>query len=158
MKLRTVLATGALLLTAGALAVAYGWLGGGPSRGLRADPTDPAMVGLGERVYREHCASCHGGNLEGQPDWRSRKSDGKLPAPPHDDTGHTWHHADDVLFRMTKYGAAAVVPGYRSDMPAYGDVLTDEQIWAVLAYIKSRWPEDIRARHDVMNERAASGG
>ena len=116
------------------------------------------MVSLGERVYREHCASCHGARLEGQPDWRSRKPDGKLPAPPHDETGHTWHHADDVLFRMTKHGAAAVVPGYQSDMPAYDDVLTDEQIWAVLSYIKSQWPENIRARHEAMNERAGSGG
>ena len=41
--------------------------------------------------YQEYCASCHGVNLEGQANWRSRNQDGTLPAPPHDETGHTWH-------------------------------------------------------------------
>ncbi|MGH2537836.1 MAG: c-type cytochrome [Candidatus Promineifilaceae bacterium] len=29
-------------------------------------------------------------------------------------------------------------------MPAFGEVLKDEEIAAVLAYSKSAWPEDIR--------------
>jgi mono/diheme cytochrome c family protein len=29
-------------------------------------------------------------------------------------------------------------------MPAFGDKLSDDDIWAVLAYIKSRWPTEIR--------------
>lgn len=28
---------------------------------------------------------------------------------------------------------------YASDMPAFGGRLSDEEIWAVLAYIKSHW-------------------
>ncbi|WP_142849515.1 c-type cytochrome [Telmatospirillum sp. J64-1] len=119
----------------------------------RADPTDPQAIALGERVYREHCAACHGTNLEGQRDWQSRRPDGRLPAPPHDETGHTWHHADEVLFRITKEGVAALVPGYESDMPAYADTLTDNEIWAVLAYIKSRWPPAIQARQADINRR-----
>ena len=146
----------AVLVVIFAGALGYRWIATGDTNGPGADPDNPAMVALGERVYREHCASCHGEHLEGQLDWRRRKPDGKLPAPPHDETGHTWHHPDDVLFRMTKEGVAAVVPGYETDMPAYADVLTDEQIWAVLAYIKSRWPKEIRARHAEVNERAAS--
>ena len=31
-------------------------------------------------------------------------------------------------------------------MPAFGQTLSDAEIWAVLAFIKSRWPEEIRAR------------
>jgi mono/diheme cytochrome c family protein len=31
-------------------------------------------------------------------------------------------------------------------MPAFGQTLSDEKIWAVLAFIKSRWPEETRAR------------
>lgn len=111
----------------------------------RADWTDPDQVALGERVYREHCAACHGVELEGQPNWQSRRPDGRLPAPPHDETGHTWHHADAFLFRITKDGVSTIVPGYESDMPAYADLLTDRQIWAVLAFIKSRWPPRIQA-------------
>jgi mono/diheme cytochrome c family protein len=116
----------------------------------RADPGDAGRVALGERVYAQHCASCHGAKLEGQPHWRSRLPNGRLPAPPHDDTGHTWHHADALLFAITKQG---LVPpyapaGYESDMPAFGRTLSDDEIWATLAFIKSRWtaPEVREAR------------
>jgi mono/diheme cytochrome c family protein len=113
----------------------------------RIDPDDPAQVALGQGVYAAQCASCHGGNLEGQPNWRERQANGRLPAPPHDASGHTWHHADATLFGITKRGLAPYAPpGYQSDMPAYAGVLSDEEIAAVLAYIKSRWPPEIRAR------------
>jgi len=107
----------------------------------RADPRDASRVALGERVYSQHCASCHGAKLEGQPNWRSRLPNGRLPAPPHDESGHTWHHPDRLLFAITKNG---LVPpyapkGYASDMPAYAGSLTDDEIWAALAFIKSRW-------------------
>lgn len=119
----------------------------------QADPRNTRQVALGERVYRDHCAACHGADLEGQPQWQTRRPDGRLPAPPHDESGHTWHHADEVLFRITKNGVSALVPGYESDMPAYAAVLTDEEIWSVLAFIKSRWPSDIQARHAEINRR-----
>lgn len=95
----------------------------------------------GRFLYFEYCANCHGANLEGQPEWMMRKPDGRLPAPPHDASGHTWHHSDDQLFRIVKDGLAAIVPGYDSDMPSYEGVLTDTEIGAILDYIKSTWPE-----------------
>ncbi|NYZ14841.1 cytochrome c [Azospirillum sp. RWY-5-1] len=123
--------------------------------GAGADPNDAAQVARGKAVYAERCASCHGAQLEGQPDWRSRKPDGRLPAPPHDASGHTWHHPDADLFRITKQGIAAFAPaGYESDMPAFGDVLSDAEIRAVLAFIKSTWAEETRRRHAAMSGRA----
>lgn len=113
-----------------------------------ADPTDAALVALGGTVYADHCAACHGANLEGEPDWRTRKPDGRLPAPPHDATGHTWHHPDEQLFLMTSKGVAALAPpGYESDMPAYEGVLSDREIWAVIAYIKAQWPPEVLEAH-----------
>lgn len=110
-----------------------------------ADPANAEQVARGKTVYTTHCASCHGANLEGQPDWRTRHPNGRLPAPPHDATGHTWHHPDDLLFKLVRDGVAAhAPPGYQSDMPAYAKVLRDADIWAVLAYIKSAWPEEQR--------------
>lgn len=106
-----------------------------------SDRVDPAQVALGRSLYGQHCASCHGAALEGQPNWQGSLPNGRMPAPPHDATGHTWHHADDELFTITRNGLGAIVPGYESDMPAFVGVLSDEEIQAVLAFIKSTWPE-----------------
>jgi len=119
------------------------------------DPDDPVQVALGGQIYAERCARCHGANLEGQPNWMARKPDGRLPAPPHDASGHTWHHPDQQLITMTKKGLSGILPNYESDMPAFEGVLTDEQIVAVLAFIESSWPEEIRSRQRALT-RAAS--
>jgi mono/diheme cytochrome c family protein len=154
LKLRTstfvLVGAAAALITAGSVL----WLSAGPGH---ADPDDARQVAVGKTVYQGHCASCHGANFEGQPDWRIRKPDGRLPAPPHDVTGHTWHHPDEHLFRITKLGLKPPLApeGYASDMPGFGPTLTDEEIWAVLAFIKSRWPADIRARQSGINKRAS---
>lgn len=121
----------------------------------RADPTNAELVARGAQVYAAYCASCHGANLEGQPNWQQELPTGGRPAPPHDETGHTWHHADDLLFDITKYGGqVSSLPGYQNNMPGFGDVLSDEDIWAVLAYIKSRWPPDIQAMQQQVNQQA----
>ena len=112
-----------------------------------------ARFATGESIYVEHCATCHGERLEGQANWRQRRPDGRLPAPPHDRTGHTWHHSDVQLFNLTKYG---IVPplapaGYESDMQPFKEALTDAEIRAVLAFIKSTWPPQIRERQERRN-------
>src|SRR6266576_3569509 len=100
-------------------------------------------VARGKAVYDQHCASCHGAKLEGQPNWRKPLPNGKWPAPPHDPTGHTWHHSDKVLFKVTKYGMQDIVPDRDTDMPGFKDILSDAAIWAVLSYIESTWPPEI---------------
>jgi mono/diheme cytochrome c family protein len=149
-----VVAAGVVFVAAG---LHLGWFDSAPTHVLLR-PDDGALTVRGERVYHAHCASCHGARLEGQPDWRARGPDGLLPAPPHDATGHTWHHPDEVLFRLTKHGVGTLIgqPGYRSAMPAYAGILTDDDIVAVLSWIKSQWPPELRRRHDEMNARAAT--
>ena len=118
----------------------------------QADPDNAEHVALGQQVYASFCAGCHGGNLEGQPNWRQRLPLGNFPAPPHDETGHTWHHADQWLFEIVKYGGKYHAPTrYRSAMSAYQEMLSDAEIWAVLAFIKSRWPAAIRAQQEQQN-------
>jgi mono/diheme cytochrome c family protein len=110
-------------------------------------------LALGRNVYEQHCAACHGAKLEGQPNWRSRLPNGRMPAPPHDDSGHTWHHPDQVLFGITKHGLAPpyAPPGYESDMPAFAGKLSDAEIRAVLAYIASHWSDEVRkARAEML--------
>ena len=127
-------------------------VGGGPAVG--GDPSDPRQVAMGKAVYDANCASCHGAKLQGETrDWRMKKPDGTLPAPPHDETGHTWHHPDSMLFDYIKNGGQAVAPeGFKSAMPGYRDTLSDAEINAVLAYIKSTWPDHTRQRHAKITE------
>jgi mono/diheme cytochrome c family protein len=104
---------------------------------------------LGRTLYDQHCAACHGADLEGAPDWRRAGPDGRFPAPPHDATGHTWHHGDAMLFDYTRRGGQAYLDelGVRFDsgMPAFGDILSDDEIKAILTFIRSTWPDEIRA-------------
>ena len=102
-------------------------------------------IAAGRALYAEACAVCHGTDLEGQPDWRTPNEDGILPAPPHDATGHTWHHDNALLLEYTKLGgkaalAARGIGDFASGMPAFEDVLSDDDIWDILAYIRSTWP------------------
>jgi mono/diheme cytochrome c family protein len=138
----------AWLILSGA-AVAVGALGGlvltaGPGASI-GDEYTPDLA-RGEALYAEACAACHGADLEGEPDWRERKPDGRLPAPPHDATGHTWHHPDRVLLEITLRGTAAVVGGgYESDMPGFGGAYSEDALRDVLEWIKTQWPERERA-------------
>lgn len=108
---------------------------------------DRDQIALGQGVYETHCASCHSQNLEGEPDWQVQNEDKSFRAPPHDASGHTWHHGDDQLIESIRLGGARLPEeiGGSSNMPAFAEVLSDEQIAAVLTYIKSTWPDDIRA-------------
>jgi len=148
------------ILTSLSLAIGFVWASEGTDGVrtlLKAD--DLAVVQAGETVYQAQCASCHGAELQGQPEWRTRDQNGFLPAPPHDESGHTWHHADDLLFEITKYGPAAVIgdTSYKTMMPAYQDVLSDDDIIAVLSFIKHSWPEESRSWQDQVNGSQESG-
>ncbi len=128
-------------------AAAYVWTG---SAGDVQSGVMPESVDLvaGKALYAETCAACHGVNLEGQDNWRSPGEDGRLPAPPHDETGHTWHHEDQVLFDYTRLGGREMMAAqgmeFDSGMPGFGDQLSDQEIWNILGYIKSTWPEEIQ--------------
>ncbi len=130
-------------------------LGCGPAWAQGVLPfTDPARIENGATVYAEACAACHGDNLEGQPNWRDRDADGYLPAPPHDETGHTWHHPDQMLIQITALGTEALVGGtYKSNMVGFSDSLTPDQILDVLAFIKSTWSDEVIEIHNDINAR-----
>jgi mono/diheme cytochrome c family protein len=136
-----------------ALAAGLTWYFGVPSTDAFAPQTPTLEVGA--RIYSNHCASCHGAALEGQADWQRRRPDGTLPAPPHDASGHTWHHPDRVLWAVVRNGGGAEAQtGFRSGMPPFAGILTDQEIRAVVTYIRSQWPPDIRARQARINAAA----
>jgi mono/diheme cytochrome c family protein len=124
--------------------------------GCGEGPSALPNLAVGKTVYEQHCAVCHGAKLEGQPSWQRKLANGRFPAPPHDDSGHTWHHPDEVLFGITKSG---LVPphapsGYESDMPAFAGKLSDDEIRAVLAYIGSHWSAEVlKLRAEMLRNR-----
>ena len=117
---------------------------------------DQDRLAQGKALYGTHCAECHGKNLEGEPNWRRQKPDGTMPAPPHDVSGHTWHHSDQVLFDYTKKGGEEMlkemgITGFDSGMPGFGEVMSDQEILDVLVYIKSWWPDKIRKHQESVS-------
>ncbi len=130
----------ALLVTASGVAVLLG------AGALAFWPSAGDTTEHGRQLYLDNCASCHGAELEGQPGWRRPLPSGRLPAPPHDASGHTWHHPDRVLREIILRGTAAMVgDGYESDMPGFEHLLAEAEIEAILDYLKSEWPERERA-------------
>jgi S-disulfanyl-L-cysteine oxidoreductase SoxD len=117
-----------------------------------ANADDLALVNAGKAVYLHHCASCHGRNLLGQPLWQLEDQFAPRRAPAHDESGHTWQHADADIFHMTKYGRfSATPPSQITYMPAFKDVLSDAEILQVMAFIKARWPLGLRVSQAMLN-------
>lgn len=114
---------------------------------------DPAVVSAGKIVYDQNCATCHGVSAEGQADWKTPNPDGTFKAPPHDDSGHTWHHADDQLIDIITRGPAFYAEsGATANMPGFEATLSAAQIESSLTYIKSLWSaENKQSQWDVSN-------
>lgn len=124
-----------------------------PQEGVSANL---AQLAKGKSIYAKHCANCHGANLEGQPNWQEPLADGKLPAPPHDASGHTWHHPDKTIAGLIKCGLAPYAgDDYKSNMPAFRGILNDAEIAAVVAYLRNVWPERERDYQALVSEQPA---
>ncbi len=128
-----------------------------PAAGFAAHELKDRNTHNGQTLYAEHCGSCHGANLEGEPNWQIPLEDGVMPAPPHDATGHTWHHDNQLLFDYTKFGGLALfeamgIKDIKSAMPGFGHLLSDDDIWDVLGFIRSTWPDQVKQIQDDRNQ------
>jgi mono/diheme cytochrome c family protein len=142
------------LLVAGALAliVRTAWISSAAPAPEFADADNLELVAVGAILYRQHCGSCHGAHLEGQPNWEKVAANGRLPAPPQDHRGHSWMHSDvELLHTMSVSLRDTAPPGYTTDMPAFEGTLSDGQMIAILAFIKSRWPIGVRLYQSLLN-------
>lgn len=110
-----------------------------------AQLADEETLQLGQGVYEQSCAECHGIDGEGQfPDDPMKPDEtGRIGAPPHNGDGHTWHHDDDLIIQIINEGGMGTADSFYP-MPAFGETLTQEEIGAVVAYIKTFWTEEQR--------------
>jgi mono/diheme cytochrome c family protein len=133
---RQIMIAGYLVLCLAALAVFFarsGALPKAPALG-RADPANTAQVSVGQAIYASRCAACHGASQQG------------AAAPELGATSQSWQLGDEWLFKVIGEGGLAVAPtGAASGMPAFGGQLSDDQIWAVIAFIKSERASEARA-------------
>lgn len=147
-KLLLIYIAGPVMLLAACQAGGAASNSGIPPLALSPIPPLPALdkveIAIGAEIYTDYCAECHGANLQGEADWKLQNEDGSFRAPPHDASGHTWHHSDDVLLEVIRLGGARLTEdiGGTSNMPAYGEILSEAQMQAVLTYIKSTWPKE----------------
>ena len=98
----------AAVVAAGIAAIGVGYIATLSGTPKGPAPDNAEIVAQGNSLYDANCASCHGADLKGQSDWKTKNPDGTLKAPPHDVSGHTWHHADSLLFQITKDGGASI--------------------------------------------------
>lgn len=138
-----------MVVGVGALAAVVAWeIVRGP---VSISSTNAVAVEKGRAIYATYCSSCHGANLEGQDDWQQPLADGSYPAPPQDASGHAWHHSDTELFVAVRDGSDVGSSHLISMMPGFSKILSEDEILAVLGFIKSQWPPDVRAAQEQMN-------
>jgi len=112
---------------------------------------DPERAVRGGELYQQYCASCHRADLSGDPDWKTPNDDGSYLPPPHDSSGHTWHHPDQVLIEIIRDGSDFP----QSRMPSFGNELTDDDISAILEFFKANWgPEERAYQEQVTGQQA----
>lgn len=87
-----------------------------------------------QKLYQQNCMACHGAT--GQPDAESAviKGLGVVPANFQDALFASREPSDD-FFLVIKFGGAA--KGFSDKMPAFQGSLSDEQIEALVAYVKN---------------------
>lgn len=89
---------------------------------------DEQSLAIGQKLYVENCAVCHG---------EAGRGDGSaaatLPIRPADfGSGHLDIHTDGDIFYWIQNG----LPIDNSPMPAFGDELSDEEIWHLTNYVR----------------------
>jgi len=111
---------------------------------------DPALVAQGKETYAQHCAACHGAQLEGAPDWQTPLEDGSHRPLPLNSAAHAWQHSDSALLRTITEGRNA---GKLSSMPAFGETLSQQEIRSLVEFLKSSWGETERVQQQLLNDR-----
>lgn len=88
-------------------------------------PTSPPIALIGQAIYQENCAPCHG--VQGMADGPTA-ADLPSPATAFADPNAVWELSPAQLFHTTKFGRIENL------MPPWQNELADTQIWQAVAY------------------------
>ncbi|WP_149776702.1 c-type cytochrome [Ruegeria intermedia] len=100
-----------------------------------SDLATPDRIAAGKVLYDDNCASCHGaGGIGEAPDDPEARDEFGFKAPALNDAMHAWHHSDAGLRATIHEGSPR-----NERMAAWQEVLSDEEIDSILAYVKSTW-------------------
>jgi S-disulfanyl-L-cysteine oxidoreductase SoxD len=145
-------AAGAVVLAAVAVGAAFALRPEAPAPTHFAGANNHDLVWKGYYLYQRSCIYCHGRRLEGDSLWQTRDQFFGRRAPPLDYSGHAWQHSDEELFHMVKFGRFTTTPpNANSQMPAYGPHFSDDEILAVIAFVKAQWPLSLRVSQSLLN-------
>lgn len=89
---------------------------------------DANAIASGKVIYEEKCASCHG--VSGKGDGPA----GQALTPPAADLTKIAGQDDYEFYRIAEGGA---MDPYNSSMPAHKGILSEDEIWQVIAYVDS---------------------
>lgn len=112
---------------------------------------DATQIARGEKIFSINCASCHGDQAQGDPDWRSRDETGRFPPPPLNGTAHAWHHPLAQLKHVIANGS----PGGKGNMPAWSGKLSEQDMDDTIAWFQAKWSDEVYAAWTEINQRAS---
>jgi mono/diheme cytochrome c family protein len=101
---------------------------------------DEEVISQGKELFSTNCAVCHGENAEGTvKNWQELDENGKYPAPPLNGTAHAWHHSINGLANVIRSGTISM----GGSMPAWQGKLSDDEIFSLIMYLSTLWPEEL---------------
>ena len=107
------------------------------------------QVAAGEPLYQAYCAACHAADGSATSEWRTPNPDGNYPPPPLNGTAHTWHHPLEMLDDTIINGGVA----FGGVMPGFGEVLSADDRYAIIAWFQSLWSDEIYAKWQEIEAR-----
>lgn len=96
---------------------------------------DPEAVKRGQPIYENNCQRCHQAQGVGENIPDGIRNPEFRPAIPLNEEAHAWHHLDDQLVEIIGKG--------NSRMPPFKQILSEDELRDVIAYMKSFWSERI---------------
>lgn len=95
-------------------------------------PTNEAFIAKGERMFDVYCATCHGAQGLGGAEVANNESGKRYPVMPprlSGDGNSSALRPDGYIYLTIRNGGAI--------MPSYGAAMNDDEMWAVVAYIRT---------------------